>query len=315
MPISRYAANSPGLLACDQMNSVIGRLLAITLQRFAHTPHGMRAPASADDPALGFNGQYLEPKGTYLLGNGYRAYNPQLMRFCSPDSYSPFGLGGLNAYAYCKHDPVNRRDPSGHMDENVPLIGLGVLGLLMMGGAGARRLALKKWDTGSVGLGVGGFGATAMAALGLASPDMKTGMLVAAGGFAMAGLGALVLKTKVLPRSKTQKQIMAERGQADSTASNLGRGTKTIDGNVPNGQAPGASATSGAGAAPRNVPSADRRSLTKRLAEEVAEIDMAHSRIALDLNVPGTSAALRADQNAIRNRATNIRGRTKSVST
>jgi hypothetical protein len=49
-----------------------------------------------------------------LLGNGYRAYNPRLMRFHSPDSWSPFGGGGLNAYMYCVGDPVNRSDPTGH---------------------------------------------------------------------------------------------------------------------------------------------------------------------------------------------------------
>ncbi|RMR48355.1 YD repeat protein [Pseudomonas amygdali pv. mori] len=50
-----------------------------------------------------------------MLGNGYRAFNPVLMRFNSPDSLSPFGEGGLNAYAYCEEDPVNRVDPGGHL--------------------------------------------------------------------------------------------------------------------------------------------------------------------------------------------------------
>lgn len=36
------------------------------------------------------------------------------MRFHSPDSVSPFGRGGINAYAYCMCDPVNRADPDGH---------------------------------------------------------------------------------------------------------------------------------------------------------------------------------------------------------
>ncbi|MEE4636302.1 RHS repeat-associated core domain-containing protein [Pseudomonas alliivorans] len=36
------------------------------------------------------------------------------MRFNQPDNLSPFGRGGLNAYAYCLGDPVNRGDPSGH---------------------------------------------------------------------------------------------------------------------------------------------------------------------------------------------------------
>jgi hypothetical protein len=36
------------------------------------------------------------------------------MRFNSPDSWSPFGEGGLNAYGYCGGDPRNRVDPNGH---------------------------------------------------------------------------------------------------------------------------------------------------------------------------------------------------------
>lgn len=36
------------------------------------------------------------------------------MKFCSPDEWSPFGRGGPNAYAYCKGDPVNASDPTGH---------------------------------------------------------------------------------------------------------------------------------------------------------------------------------------------------------
>ncbi|ORC43846.1 hypothetical protein BZK31_28960, partial [Pseudomonas floridensis] len=35
--------------------------------------------------------------------------------FNSPDSLSPFGKGGLNAYAYCLGDPVNRKDPTGRV--------------------------------------------------------------------------------------------------------------------------------------------------------------------------------------------------------
>jgi RHS repeat-associated protein len=65
---------------------------------------------------ISFAGQALERDGWYLLGYGYRAYNPSVCRFHSPDSLSPFGDGGLNAYAYCGDDPVNRHDPSGHMN-------------------------------------------------------------------------------------------------------------------------------------------------------------------------------------------------------
>ncbi|WP_081273222.1 RHS repeat-associated core domain-containing protein [Pseudomonas putida] len=64
---------------------------------------------------LRYNGQRKESfTGHYLLGDGYRAFNPVLMRFHSPDSLSPIGAGGLNCYAYCGGDPVNNTDPSGH---------------------------------------------------------------------------------------------------------------------------------------------------------------------------------------------------------
>ncbi|EKT4449100.1 TPA: RHS repeat-associated core domain-containing protein [Pseudomonas putida] len=65
---------------------------------------------------LRYSGQRKESAtGHYMLGNGYRAFNPVLMRFHRPDSMSPMGAGGLNCYAYCGGDPVNNTDPSGHM--------------------------------------------------------------------------------------------------------------------------------------------------------------------------------------------------------
>jgi RHS repeat-associated protein len=60
--------------------------------------------------------------GHYLLGNGYRAYNPVLMNFNSPDSMSPFAKGGLNGYGYCQRDPVNNKDPSGHVKVSAMLL-------------------------------------------------------------------------------------------------------------------------------------------------------------------------------------------------
>lgn len=62
----------------------------------------------------GFNGEYfnIHTHG-YHLGQGYRVYSPALTRFTSPDYLSPFGRGGINTYAYCNGDPVNRIDPHG----------------------------------------------------------------------------------------------------------------------------------------------------------------------------------------------------------
>jgi RHS repeat-associated protein len=78
----------------------------------AYLPYGYHLP---DQRVLGFNGERLDPVTEhYLLGNGYRAFNPSLMRFNSPDSLSPFAEGGVNAYVYCQGDPVDYQDPSGH---------------------------------------------------------------------------------------------------------------------------------------------------------------------------------------------------------
>ncbi|WP_046237825.1 RHS repeat-associated core domain-containing protein [Pseudomonas syringae pv. coryli] len=100
------------LIGSDQQHSVLHTVSAGLPGPIAYTPYGHR---QALNQLPGFNGERPDPStGHYLLGNGYRAYNPVLMRFNSPDSMSPFGKGGINAYAYCAGDPVNRSDPSGH---------------------------------------------------------------------------------------------------------------------------------------------------------------------------------------------------------
>ncbi|MDP9785795.1 RHS repeat-associated core domain-containing protein [Pseudomonas fluorescens] len=103
------------LLATDQQRSVLHALDATRPHPLVYTPYGHRPPGSGLLSLLGFNGERPDPvTGHYLLGNGYRAFNPALMRFNSPDSLSPFGEGGLNAYMYCKGDPTNRSDSTGH---------------------------------------------------------------------------------------------------------------------------------------------------------------------------------------------------------
>ncbi|GAB7531543.1 RHS repeat-associated core domain-containing protein [Pseudomonas sp. 3A(2025)] len=104
------------LIATDKPGSVLHALDTYRQPSFVYTPYGVRQPAQAPLHLPGFNGERPDPvTGHYLLGNGVRAFNPVLMRFNSPDSLSPFGKGGINAYVYCGGDPVNRIDPSGHM--------------------------------------------------------------------------------------------------------------------------------------------------------------------------------------------------------
>ena len=103
------------LLATDHQRSVLNALDANQPHPLVYTSYGHRPMENGLLSLLGFNGERPDPvTGHYHLGIGYRQFNPVLMRFNSPDSWSPFGKGGLNAYAYCAGDPVNWNDPTGH---------------------------------------------------------------------------------------------------------------------------------------------------------------------------------------------------------
>ncbi|WP_339477281.1 RHS repeat-associated core domain-containing protein [Pseudomonas sp. RL_5y_Pfl2_73] len=103
------------LVATDQQRSVLNVLDATGPNPLAYTPYGHCPAENGLLSLLGFNGERPDlVTGHYLLGNGYRAFNPVLMRFNSPDSLSPFGEGGLNAYGYGVGDPINWTDPTGH---------------------------------------------------------------------------------------------------------------------------------------------------------------------------------------------------------
>ncbi|MEE1887289.1 RHS repeat-associated core domain-containing protein [Pseudomonas carassii] len=99
---------SSRLAVIDQQRSVLG---GSSLPR-AYTPYG--AVSDKRGALLAYCGQPHDSlTGHYHLGNGHRTFNPLLMRFNSPDRLSPFGAGGINAYAYCQGDPINFHDSRG----------------------------------------------------------------------------------------------------------------------------------------------------------------------------------------------------------
>ena len=115
-PLAQQQAGTTTLLATDEQTSVLHSISPAQSAPHAYSPYGHHPVANGLLSVLGFNGERPDPiTGHYLLGQGYRAFNPVLMRFNSPDSFSPFGDGGINAYAYCAGDPINSSDPDGHV--------------------------------------------------------------------------------------------------------------------------------------------------------------------------------------------------------
>ncbi|MBD2784215.1 RHS repeat-associated core domain-containing protein [Xenorhabdus sp. DI] len=134
-PAATVTGAETHLLGTDNHGSVLVNQQGDgTETRYRYSPYGQQAPAEQAATIPAYNGERLDPvAGGYLLGNGYRAYNPVLMRFNAPDSESPFGAGRLNAYAYCLGDPINRIDPTGHFSwGSIFGIVLGAVGLLVL---------------------------------------------------------------------------------------------------------------------------------------------------------------------------------------
>ncbi|PQQ26017.1 hypothetical protein C6H64_18740 [Photorhabdus luminescens] len=114
----------------DHNSTVVASQNENELMALSYTPYGFRSLISS---LPGLNGAQIDPvTGWYFLGNGYRVFNPVLMRFHSPDSWSPFGRGGVNPYTYCQGDPINRIDLNGHLSAGGILgIVLGAIGIIV----------------------------------------------------------------------------------------------------------------------------------------------------------------------------------------
>ncbi|MFV3292582.1 RHS repeat-associated core domain-containing protein [Pseudomonas sp. NY11955] len=112
------------LLLTDAAGSVVGEYAGSGLHNTRYSAYGERTLDKENEEEknlaslLAFNGEVREAAfGWYLLGRGYRAYNPGLMCFHSPDSLDP-EQSGINPYLYVLGNPVNWRDPTGHYAES-----------------------------------------------------------------------------------------------------------------------------------------------------------------------------------------------------
>ena len=132
MPLAEVQAgeaSSAGLLATDDKGSVLQVNSKEEEQTHAYSSYGHAPTLPSPLTLLGFNGERYDHAITgSLLGNGYRRFNSTLMRFCAPDSWGPFSVGGLNTYCYCLGDPVNHVDPSGHI--SLPMLAKAIIKFL-----------------------------------------------------------------------------------------------------------------------------------------------------------------------------------------
>ncbi len=161
------------LTASGQNESLLWSLKTNDTQGKLHQ-YGAYGSGEAADYLPAFTGERQDPvSGNYHLGNGYRSYNPRLMRFNCPDSLSPFESGGINAYAYCEGDPINLIDPSGHS-------ATGIAGLFSGG--------LISQGVGRLGAG----GGIALSIIGIVGAVSTFGTSIAAMGAVMATASLLV---------------------------------------------------------------------------------------------------------------------------
>ncbi|MBV4520144.1 RHS repeat-associated core domain-containing protein [Pseudomonas sp. SWRI74] len=217
---------STTLLVTDVNRSVLNEVHDAQHVPFGYMPYGYRHPVVGMNGLLAFNGERLNAMGHYLLGNGRRAFNPMLMCFNSPDQLSPFGRGGVNAFAYCKGDPINFNDPSGQFFQSI-LSALKIAQNVLRVGWKTYAVFVRPAQGGLYGVGVlasrAGYVTTA-AGWGLQASGYSVGTTVSNVGAGLIGTGkSLKVAHKLITSVKGGKlsnsfklRVRQLRGQAPS---------------------------------------------------------------------------------------------------
>jgi len=206
------------LLGIDAQGSVIDET-SDAVRQPVYTAYGDRGDDSGGSD-VAYAGELRDrDTGWYLLGS-YRAYNPRLMRFQSPDAFSPFGKGGLNAYAYGSGDPVNHVDPTGEAL-------LDVLSLVATVVSAAVTIGLMIWTWGAIAPAMGAtWGAlTTWSSAGLLGEQVATTASTIAG-FVGVGVDVASAVTTLAGDEQTGGYLAIAGVLTGSVAGVLGAGPK-----------------------------------------------------------------------------------------
>ena len=167
-----------------------------------HVVTNSNLPQLAQCNPFRYRGYYYDVE-TSLYWLSSRYYSPKLCRFISLDSIEyldPESINGLNLYAYCGNDPVNKYDPSGHI-----AISLTVLGLIIGAAIGATAGGIAAYNIAKNN------GAEGWELFGWTMAGIVGGGVI--GGALGAGVGALVTKaTGVIGLSITKYSIIPIKG-------------------------------------------------------------------------------------------------------
>ena len=86
------------------------------VSHYEYTPYGSIATSEGSDVTrYKFTGKELDATGMYFYGARY--YDPEIGRFVTADTIvqAPYDPQSFNRYSYCRNNPLNYVDPTGHI--------------------------------------------------------------------------------------------------------------------------------------------------------------------------------------------------------